>query len=102
MTSFLCIGKGTTNYSLNWTEDSLSTASNLAVTIAVDNSHCSVAIKGIELAIIQSHNQQDAGLKEKTLFTRVIAGVAAGEKKTVNLLLFRKIRLLWSRWSCQK
>jgi hypothetical protein len=64
VTSFLCIGKGTTSYSLSWAEDSLATTSNLALTIAVDNSHCSVDIKAIEVAIVQSHNLHDGKLTE--------------------------------------
>lgn len=78
MTSFFCMGKGTTSYSLSWNEDPPSTKSNLALSVAVDNSSCSVDIKGIEIAIIQSHNVQEGKVAEETVFSRVIAGVRAG------------------------
>lgn len=83
MTSFFCLGKGTTSYSLTWNEDSPSTKSNLTLSIAVDNSSCSVDIKGIEIAIVQSHNLLEGKVAEEAVFSRVITGVRAGEKRTV-------------------
>lgn len=72
------MGKGTTSYSLAWNEDLPSTKSCLTLSVAVDNSNCSVNIKGIEIAIIQSHNLYEGKVGEETVFSRVITGVRAG------------------------
>jgi hypothetical protein len=66
----MCIGKGSTTYSLAWREESYSPSSNAALVISIDNSHCSVDVKAIALSLVQSRRLEEGKTIEETIFTK--------------------------------
>lgn len=103
VTSFCCIGKGSTFAGVSQTDKVVHAGSPAAIEVEIDNSQCSAEVNSVQLSVVNVFTLKAGDLnvrEEKVVYSHSFSGVAAGQALLVFHPLLRAIRPSGNAFLC--